>query len=156
MINNPKYTTEEEISLIGQTFDIPITEIQAVLQKKENSSRVKAPKKASSKKAANLSPPPQPQEEMLNFDDFEELYINAQDQDEEIAVIRKFIPACLFPKQAKALFQVCPDNQALKDEIILQWVKVTKNSADLSEVKPLTTRGTPAGNLAYRKYIDFF
>lgn len=156
MINNPEHTTQEEILLIGQTFNISVVKIQAVLQKNDNpSKKVKTPKKVTPKKVTNPETPP-PSAEVLNFDDFEEFYINAQNQEEEKAAIRKFIPACLLPKQAKTLFQMCPDDQTLKDEIILQWVIVSKNMPDLSEVKPLTTKGTPAGDLAYRKYIQFF
>lgn len=155
MINNPKHTTHEEILLIAQTFDIPTAKIQAVLLKKDDPpKRIKTSKTAIPKGTVDTAPPPL--EEILNFNDFEEFYINARNQEEEIEAIRKFIPACLTPKQAKALFQVCPDDQTLKDEIILQWVKVTSDMSDLSEVKPLTTKGSPAGDLAYRKYIDFF
>jgi len=155
MVNNPEHTTQEEILLIGQTFNIPVIKIQAVLQKDDNpSKKVKTPKKVAPKKVINPEPPPSA--EVLNFDDFEDFYVNAQNQEEEKAAIRKFIPACLLPKQAKTLFQTCPDDQTLKEEIILQWVIVSKNMPDLSEVKPLTTKGTPAGDLAYRKYIDFF
>lgn len=156
MINNPEYTTQEEILLIAETFDIPIVKIRAVLRDKNNpAKKVKAAKKVTPKKAANPEIPP-PLAKALNFDDFEEFYINAQNQEEEKAAIRKFIPACLLPKQAKTLFQICPDDQTLKNEIILQWVTVSKNLSDLSEVKPLTTKETPAGDLAYRKYIAFF
>lgn len=155
MINNPEQTTQAEILLIAQTFKIPMEKIQAVLQKEDNpAKKMKSPKKVAPKKAIN--PEPSPPSVILSFDDFEDLYINAQNQDEEKAVIHKFIPACLLPKQAKILFQICPDDQTLKEEIILQWVMVSKNMADLSEVRPLTTKGTPAGDLAYRKYIDFF
>lgn len=157
MINNPECTTQEEILLIGQTFNIPIAKIKTFLQKNENipTKRVKTPKKSTPKKIADYIPPSSPNE-IINFDNFEELYINAQNQEGEAAIIRKFIPACLFPKQAKTLFQMCPDDHNLKEEIILQWVTICKNMPDLSEVKSLTTKGTLAGDLAYRKYIQFF
>jgi hypothetical protein len=156
MINNPEQTTQEEILLISQTFGIPIDKIQAVLLKNDNPpKKTKDPKKAIPKKIDN-SESLTPQMEILNFNDFDDFYINAKNREEEITVIRKFIPACILPIQAKTLFQACADNQTLKEEIILRWVIISKNLPDLLEVKSLTTKGTPAGDLAYRKYIQFF
>ena len=89
MINNPEQTTQEEILLISQTFGIPIDKIQAVLLKNDNPpKKTKDPKKAIPKKIDN-SESLTPQMEILNFNDFDDFYINAKNREEEITVIRK-------------------------------------------------------------------
>lgn len=155
MINNPEQTTDEEILVISKTFGIPVYKINAILQKNDIARTVKKQKKGNLLKeevnsSSSLTMQP-------DFSDFTDDYINALNQAEEVDAIRKYVSACILSNQAKALYELCPVNQTeLQQEIIFQWVKVSENMADLSEVKPLTNKGTPAGDLAYRKYIKFF
>jgi hypothetical protein len=145
MINHPDHTTDAEILAISKAFKIPVARIEDALRQEA------APKKKAKKEPTGNKIIP------LKFSDFEEEYINAHDSDEEIAAIKKFVTVCVNTKQAKYLYELCPENQVpLKNDILYKWVEVSQSMADIREVKPLTEKGTPAGDLAYRKYIDFF
>lgn len=150
MINDPQKTSDEEILLISKVYGIPRKKIHDALN--GNIRKVATKKRLKEK-------PIQPMNTIsdLQFTDFEKLYLNAKSKEDEMVVIRKFIPACLKPTHAKILYEVCPkDEDGLKNEIILQWIKVCNNIIDLREVKLLTRRGTPQGDLAYRKYVELF
>lgn len=160
MINNPDYTSRTEIIIIGKAFNISIKKIEALLGQASDSKKMRKKTAASDKspmKKERETDKFENRQDSLDFSDFEEVYVNAKDQSEELAAIKKYLPACSEAKDPKLLYELCPeDEESLKNEIIFRWVELSKNLTDIREVKPLTKKGTPAGNLAYRKYLDFF
>lgn len=160
MINQPNCTSRTEIIIIGKAFNIPIKKIEALLGQASDSKKMRKKTAAGDKSPAKKERETDKlknRQNSLNFSGFEEAYVNAKDKSEELAAIKKYLPACSGTKDLKLLYELCPeDEELLKDEIIFHWVELSKNLTDIREVKPLTKKSTPAGDLAYRKYLDFF
>ncbi len=152
--------TRNEILIISKTFNIPASEIEAVLQQADPLEKPEKKIKTSSRKPEKMigeNTEPEIPQATFNFSDFEEAYVNAKDESEEIIIIKKFLTACLDTKQTKQLYELCPENQeSLKSKILYRWVELTRDLTDIRQVKPLTKKGTPAGDLAYRKYLAFY
>lgn len=156
-----KLTTQEEILAISLAFNIPSEELRKVL----NQQNVPAPPKKNKFKKV-LSPkiekesekvPSNENSKKFTFDAFEGAFINATNPEEELAIIKEFLPLCCNTRDTKTLYQLCPETEKqLKDEIIYLWVQLSNNFADIQEVKPLTIKGTLAAEIAKQKYIKFF
>ncbi len=131
---------KEEISAISKKFSISKEEIVKVLNMSLEDVIEKYAQKA----------------KLLDFNDFESEFVLSQKED-EVAVIKKFLPSCANAKQAKTLFNLCPEEQDdLRKDIIHQWITVCSDLSEIREVKPLAQAGSADAKLAYDKYMKLY
>lgn len=136
-------TLEKEILAISIKFNIPVQEIKDVLKK---SIKTILHEKSLKK-----------QESVLSFQDFEANYILAKNPEEELSVVKKFLPSCSNANDTKLLFNLCPENEfELKAQIIHEWILLCKDLAELREPKRLVEKNTPDAELAYQQYKKLF
>lgn len=131
---------KEEISAISKEFSIPKEEILRVL---------KMPLEEVIKKYTSKN-------QDLDFNNFENEFVLSS-KEKEVAVIKKFLPACKNARQAKTLFNLCPPEQEnLRNEIIHQWIVLCSDLSELREVKPLAPVGSEDAKLAYKRYMELY
>lgn len=148
MQKNP--VLDEEITALSEEFRIPFQKIKDLLDVSAIK-RLKVEKKTLTKEGKTSI------EKVLNFEDFELHYVNAKNEKEEIKTIRKFLPACKTAKEAKSLYDLCPETEdKLSDMIIHEWILLAKNLSELLEPKSKVRKNTPDSSLALKKYLKFY
>lgn len=140
----------EEIKALSEEFGIPIQKIRDLLE-------VGVPKKPKAEKTVLLKKDKTSDEIVLNFGDFEECYVDAKNEEEEISAIRKFLHVCKTAKEAKSLYDLCPETEdELRDMIIHEWIVLSKDLDELLEPKGKVKKNTPDSELAFKQYMKFY
>lgn len=136
-------TVEKEILAISRQFKIPVKEIKEVLNKTEKEI---IEQKKSKKNVDSIS-----------FDYFENEYVLAKNQEEELVIIKKFLPSCKKAADTKLLYDLCPENETgLKKQIIHNWIILCNDLSELREPKRLVEKNSADSELAYQRYKELF
>lgn len=136
-------TLEKEILAISREFKIPVQEIKNVLNKTE--------KEIIDQKRNNEKI------ESMSFNYFENEYVLAKNAEEELAVIKKFLPSCKKAAHTKLLYDLCPEKETeLKKQIVHNWIVLCEDLSELREPKRLVEKNSADSQLAYQRYKKLF
>lgn len=88
-------------------------------------------------------------ERCKSFEDFEELYVYAEDEQQEELIIKPWLASCARPRQAKEMFFLIPEGRPLKREALKSWIVLGKNNLDdLLEARSYTLSGSEEFRMA--------